>query len=266
MELVLGKKFKFEVWEAIVQMMALNEVATFIVDKSLVSGYPYLSKTLREAGKPQKQQRSHCCGVVLQNEGTGYEDLNHLIKEPCNLAFTIELLKIEAPGDYQKESWQMNEEEKLNAICGLHAEGNSLFHNKDYKAASDKYAMAIGMLEQLMLVEKPGEKEWVELDKQKVPLLLNFSQCKLYEKEYYSVIEHCSTVLKSDPDNVKALFRRAKAHVGAWNPQQAREDFKRVMQLDHSLLATIQKEFKQLEKMERTRDEEDKSKLKGKIF
>jgi AH receptor-interacting protein len=75
-----------------------------------------------------------------------------------------------------------------------------------------------------------------------------------------------SSVNVSSPDNVKALFRRAKAHVGAWNPQQAREDFKRVMQLDHSLLATIQKEFKQLEKMERTRDEEDKSKLKGKIF
>jgi hypothetical protein len=35
MELVLGKKFKFEVWEVIVQMMALNEVATFTVDKSV---------------------------------------------------------------------------------------------------------------------------------------------------------------------------------------------------------------------------------------
>jgi len=62
------------------------------------------------------------------------------------------------------------------------------------------------------------------------------------------------------------LFRRAKAHVGAWNPQQAREDFTRVMQLDHSLMATVQKEIKQLEEMERNRDKEDKSKLKGKIF
>lgn len=35
MELVLGKKFKFEVWETIVQMMALNEVANFTVDKSV---------------------------------------------------------------------------------------------------------------------------------------------------------------------------------------------------------------------------------------
>lgn len=47
--------------------------------------------------------------------------------------------------------------------------------------------------------EKPGAEEWLALEKQKVPLLLNFSQCKLYEKDYYTVIEHCSSVLKSDP-------------------------------------------------------------------
>lgn len=35
MELVLGKNFKFEVWETVVQMMALNEVANFTVDKSV---------------------------------------------------------------------------------------------------------------------------------------------------------------------------------------------------------------------------------------
>lgn len=35
MELVLGKQFKLEVWEVIVQKMALNEVAVFTVDKSV---------------------------------------------------------------------------------------------------------------------------------------------------------------------------------------------------------------------------------------
>lgn len=34
-ELVLGKKFKLEVWEVIVQKMAINEVARFKVDKSV---------------------------------------------------------------------------------------------------------------------------------------------------------------------------------------------------------------------------------------
>lgn len=36
MELVLGKKFKLEVWEVMVQKMALDEVAKFTVDKSVI--------------------------------------------------------------------------------------------------------------------------------------------------------------------------------------------------------------------------------------
>lgn len=35
MELIIGKKFKFEVWEAIVKKMSLNEVAKFRVNKSV---------------------------------------------------------------------------------------------------------------------------------------------------------------------------------------------------------------------------------------
>lgn len=36
MELIIGKKFKFEVWEAIVKKMSLNEVAKFRVHKSVI--------------------------------------------------------------------------------------------------------------------------------------------------------------------------------------------------------------------------------------
>lgn len=36
MELVLGKKFKLEVWEVIIQKMAVNELARFTVDKSVM--------------------------------------------------------------------------------------------------------------------------------------------------------------------------------------------------------------------------------------
>lgn len=88
MELVLGKKFKLEVWEVIVQKMSLNEVSRFIVDKSLVPQYPFISKTLRDARKPAGE-RKHCCGMTIQNEGIGYEDLNELFASPCDLEFII---------------------------------------------------------------------------------------------------------------------------------------------------------------------------------
>lgn len=35
MELLIGKQFKLEVWETVVQTMAVNEVAEFHVDKSV---------------------------------------------------------------------------------------------------------------------------------------------------------------------------------------------------------------------------------------
>ena len=47
--------------------------------------------------------------------------------------------------------------------------------------------------------EKPQDAEWLDLRSRKVPLLLNFAQCKLSKKEYYSVIEHTTEVLESDP-------------------------------------------------------------------
>lgn len=98
-----------------------------------------------------------------------------------------------------------------------------------------------------------------------MPILLNFAQCKLLEKDYYAVIEHCTEVLKHDPDNVKALYRRAKAHVGAWNPNDAKSDFNKCAELDKTLNAAIQKDLIALTEEIRLHDIEDKLKYQ-KIF
>lgn len=45
----------------------------------------------------------------------------------------------------------MNEEEKLNMVPKLKEQGNQKFKEKNYQAASDSYAQAIGILEQLMM-------------------------------------------------------------------------------------------------------------------
>jgi AH receptor-interacting protein len=97
----------------------------------------------------------------------------------------------------------------------------------------------------------------------KVPLLLNYSQCKLLEQDYYAVIEHCTEALKYDKDNVKAYFRRAKAHVGAWNPNDAIRDFEECHRLDNSLKIQIGKELKLLEEQIRLKDLEDKMKYQN---
>ncbi|XP_044269500.1 AH receptor-interacting protein [Tribolium madens] len=262
-ELVLGKKFKLEVWEAVIQKMALNEVAVFTVKKDLVMQYPFVSKTLRDVNLPREARKSHCCAMTIQTEGVGYDDLNNFLKDPSDLEFTIELVKVEQPEDYEKESWQMDEEEKLKKVPELKEQGNAEFRKKNYEEASDFYAKAIGIIEQLMIKEKPHDEEWNELDKMKVPILLNYAQCKLNQGDYYAVIEHCTTAIKSDPSNVKAYYRRAKAHVGAWNTREAFDDFRKVLELDQSLTTTVKKEMTALEEQIKKKDMEDKQKLKN---
>ncbi|KAJ6638237.1 AH receptor-interacting protein [Pseudolycoriella hygida] len=262
MELVLGKKFKLEVWEVIVQKMSLNEVSRFIVDKSLVPQYPFISKTLRDARKPP-EERKHCCGMTIQNEGIGYEDLNELFTSPCDLEFIIELLSVSQADEYEKESWQLNESEKSIAIEQLRLKGNQFYKEKNYTEAEQSYRNALGMVEQLILKEKPHDEEWLELIKVKIPILLNYAQCRLLDKDYYAVIEHCTEVLKHEPKNVKALYRRAKAHAAVWNTDNAKEDYHKCATLDPSLAASINKELKLLAEAVRQKDLEDKIKYQN---
>lgn len=58
---------------------------------------------------------------------------------------------MEEPDEYEKESWQFSENEKIELIPQLRASGNEQFKKRNYKAAAESYAKAIGIIEELML-------------------------------------------------------------------------------------------------------------------
>ena len=89
--------------------------------------------------------------AMQMDGGLGYDDLNELLKNPQDLEFVIELLSVELPDEYKKESWQMDADEKLVSLSRLKEEGNEFYGQKKYKAAADKYSEAISRLEQLLL-------------------------------------------------------------------------------------------------------------------
>ena len=62
-----------------------------------------------------------------------------------------------------------------------------------------KYTCAFLFITYAFFREQPLSPEQKALDQQKVPLLLNFSQCQLLLGEYYQVLEHTSEVLKISP-------------------------------------------------------------------
>lgn len=58
---------------------------------------------------------------------------------------------MELPHEYKKETWQLNEDERVRLLPDLKQTGNKKFNEGNYKGAADAYAEALGILEQLML-------------------------------------------------------------------------------------------------------------------
>jgi AH receptor-interacting protein len=270
-ELICGRKFKMAVWEKIVQTMKIGEVARFTCQKHLVTDYPLVSKSLRYVAKKTRGEvvdlpsTSHCCGAGLHGpRSTGYEDLDHLQHHPVDIVFEIELLSVDSEGSYEKEIWSMTEDEMRTAIHRLKEKGNELYRDKQYEKAAETYGKAIGCAENLESKEHPGSSAAKAMYDMKEPLLLNYTQCKLNLGEYVDVIAHTTTVLKHNPNNVKALFRRGKAYALSWKPKEARTDLNRVLELDSSLKKMVSKILQDLDTEQKKRDAEDRKRLQGK--
>jgi AH receptor-interacting protein len=117
-----------------------------------------------------------------------------------------------------------------------------------------------------MLKEKPNDVEWNVLNDQKLPILFNYSLCKFHLKAFYECIEHTSTILEFQPKNVKALFRRGKAHMEVWNVANARADMEQCREIDPGLNAEVEAQLNHLDKVLAKKEKDEREKYKGKLF
>jgi hypothetical protein len=62
-----------------------------------------------------------------------------------------EIVKVEQPNEYTKESWLLNSDEQCTLIPRLKMEGNDLYKQNLYTQAAEKYFQALTYLERLML-------------------------------------------------------------------------------------------------------------------
>ncbi|MGH0160773.1 UNVERIFIED_CONTAM: hypothetical protein FKN15_039808 [Acipenser sinensis] len=267
MEVVIGNMFKLEIWESLLCSMRVGEVAEFLCDVIHTGLYPIVAKSLRRIaeGKDPVDWHVHTCGManMFAYHSLGYPDLDELQKEPQPLIFVLELVKVEQPTEYNRESWAMSDEERMKAVPILHGEGNKLFKLGRYEAATNKYKEAIICLKNIQTKEKAWEVPWLKLEKMVHTLTLNYCQCLLKMAEYYEVLEHTTDIINHHPGVLKAYFMRAKAHVEVWNEEQAKADFQKVLELDPSMAKTVRKELQILHmRMEEKRDE-DKLTYKG---
>ncbi|XP_043077920.1 aryl-hydrocarbon-interacting protein-like 1 [Puntigrus tetrazona] len=267
MELVIGNMFKLDVWETLLMSMHIGEVAEFWCDVIHTGMYPIVAKSLRRiaAGKDPVDWHIHTCGManMFAYHSLGYDDLDELQKEPQPLYFVMELLKVQQPSEYDRESWALNDEERLKAVPVLHGQGNKLFKQGRYEDATLKYKEAIMCIKNVQTKEKAWEAPWLRLEKMANTLTLNYCQCLLRMEEYYEVIEHTTDIVNQHPGAMKAFYLRGKAHMEVWNEVEARDDFMRVLDLDPGMKKTIKKDLAVLKMRMELKNEEDRLKYKG---
>uniref|UniRef100_A0A7N6AVW5 Aryl-hydrocarbon-interacting protein-like 1 n=1 Tax=Anabas testudineus TaxID=64144 RepID=A0A7N6AVW5_ANATE len=247
MEIVIGNMFKLDIWETLLSSMRTGEVAEFWCDIIHTGVYPLVSKSMRRIadGKDPVDWHIHTCGManMFAYHSLGYDDLDELMKEPKPLYFVMELLKVQQPSEYNRESWALSDEERLKAVPVLHGQGNKLYKQGRYQEATQKYKEAIICIKNVQTKEKAWDVPWLKLEKMANTLTLNYCQCLLRMEEYYEVIEHTSDIINQHPGAVKAFYLRGKAHMEVWNEAEARQDFSRVLDLNPGMKKAVKKEL-----------------------
>jgi AH receptor-interacting protein len=283
-ETIYGKQFKLPIWESCLTSMRKGEICKLTVRDDPVTHYICLnyvvtSKCFRKyhGVEPTNNDHGNDHGHDHHSPSTGhncsmsirdspYKDLNELISDqPEIFEFTFELVDAIPPKSYTKDIWQMTDEEKLAILPKFREDGNKYYCECDYEKAVSSYSKGLSAIESLMLKEKPGDVDWKKLAEMKKPFLLNLAQVKLNQGEYYECIKFTDEVLKLDPENVKALFRRAKAHAGVWNINDARDDLRRCVEYDGTMTKTVAKCFQELKQREEIKNKEDRERF-AKMF
>ncbi|KAL5232564.1 hypothetical protein ABZP36_031340 [Zizania latifolia] len=128
-----------------------------------------------------------------------------------------------------KESWDLNNAEKIEAAAAKKEEGNALFKLGKYVRAAKRYEKAAKFIEYDSSFSEDEKKQSKQL---KVTCNLNDAACKLKLKDYKQAEKLCTKVLELDSQNVKALYRRAQAYIQLADLELAEVDIKKALDID----------------------------------
>lgn len=161
----------------------------------------------------------------------------------------------------EKESWDMDTTEKIEASKQKKEQGNSLFKVGKYQRAAKKYDKAAKYIEHDSSFSAEEKKQSKVL---KVSCNLNHAACCLKLKDFKEAVKLCSKVLELESLNVKALYRRAQAYIGTEDLDLAEFDIKKAIEIEPQN-REVRLEYKILKQKQIEYNKKD-AKLYGNMF
>ncbi|CAN6567286.1 unnamed protein product [Malus baccata var. baccata] len=141
----------------------------------------------------------------------------------ADISYEVELIGFDETKE-GKACSDMTVEERIGAADRIKIDGNGLFKEEKLEEAMQRYEMAIAYMGDYFMFQLFGKYRDMVLAV-KNPCHLNMAASFIKLKRYEEAIGQCSIVLAEDENNVKALFRRAKARAELGQTDAAREDF-----------------------------------------
>mmetsp|Transcript_3147 Transcript_3147/g.9599 ORF Transcript_3147/g.9599 Transcript_3147/m.9599 type:complete len:288 (+) Transcript_3147:113-976(+) len=192
-----------------------------------------------EAGEPTARKGS---GDVRENDGTGSAEAakdtvivdddsdSDPEKGPVEKRIEEELPHVhdDAPANIDDPSYQYEAQsvhEKLENAKKSKEEGNAHFKKGNYAEAEKSYDHAFVSI-------FIGKEEWAAMDEAdrkiindfKVPCHLNRGFCRLKMEQYDNALWEFSEVVRLDPENVKARYRRSLARMALIQREMKKEE------------------------------------------
>merc|ERR1712187_766292 len=142
--------------------------------------------------------------------------------------------------------------------------GAAHFKNGRWRLALERYARIVELLPRY---KREGGSSSVHVDffdneadtnralELKAACRSNLAACALKLESFYAAVKYCDEVLQDDPNNLKALYRRAQGRLGANDFEDAAKDCKRIIELEagHKEARALLQKIRQAEKEEAKR-------------
>jgi len=144
--------------------------------------------------------------------------------------------------------------EKIEVAKRKKEEGNDFYKIGKFQKAIKKYKKAARFFENDAGLTEEQKKT---AETVKVPCYLNTAICKLKVGDYQDALKNCEDVLKTQPDNVKALFRKGQALncLDVWD--EATKILTRTLELDPQN-GDAKKELAKIKQKRAQQDQKDK--------
>ena len=133
-----------------------------------------------------------------------------------------EYIKTMCSQDHRKEIelYERPTDEKLIACAQFKTQGNDAYKQKNYSLAALFYRKGLLQLDYTFPDTPKQENDFKDLE---ISLHLNMSIAKYYLEEFDECLNHVAQVLKHNPDNPKALYRKAQVFLKKDQLKESRE-------------------------------------------